>query len=83
MIGRLGIVQGNMSGKENDKASIIITNKEVGSFNPFKVRKDSEFKGNERLDKSPDQEKEDEYPGVSSQKQVRLRAEQLFKEGAA
>eukprot|EP00972_Heterocapsa_arctica_P019898 2936489-Heterocapsa_arctica.AAC.1 len=27
--------------------------------------------------------KEDEYPGVSSQTRVRLRAEQLFQEGAA
>eukprot|EP00972_Heterocapsa_arctica_P099445 14674441-Heterocapsa_arctica.AAC.1 len=37
----------------------------------------------ERLDKNPVQEKEDEYPGVSNKQQVRLRAEQLFQEGAA
>eukprot|EP00972_Heterocapsa_arctica_P024656 3636898-Heterocapsa_arctica.AAC.1 len=37
----------------------------------------------ERRDKHPEQEKEDEYPGVSSQKRVWLRAERLFQEGAA
>eukprot|EP00972_Heterocapsa_arctica_P088337 13027012-Heterocapsa_arctica.AAC.1 len=37
----------------------------------------------ESLDKSPDQENDDKCTGVSSQKRVRLRAEQLFQEGAA
>eukprot|EP00972_Heterocapsa_arctica_P097199 14341411-Heterocapsa_arctica.AAC.1 len=48
MIGRLGSVQGNMSAKENDKASIRTINKDVGIVNPFKVRKYSEFKGNDQ-----------------------------------
>eukprot|EP00972_Heterocapsa_arctica_P054933 8100061-Heterocapsa_arctica.AAC.1 len=47
MICRLGSrVQGNLGTKENGKASIIVTNKEVVHFNPFNVRKDSGFKGN-------------------------------------
>eukprot|EP00972_Heterocapsa_arctica_P038387 5652483-Heterocapsa_arctica.AAC.1 len=48
MIDKLGSsVQGSSSSKENDKGIIRVTDKEVGSFNPFKVKKDSEFKGND------------------------------------
>eukprot|EP00972_Heterocapsa_arctica_P071145 10510439-Heterocapsa_arctica.AAC.1 len=46
IINRLGSsVQESLSTKEHGKASVKVTNEEVGNLKPFKVRKDSEFKG--------------------------------------
>eukprot|EP00972_Heterocapsa_arctica_P074955 11062449-Heterocapsa_arctica.AAC.1 len=48
---------------------------------------DSKITGEQKEDAEPkpmdDSEKKDIYPGVSSQKRIKLRAEQRFKEGQA